>query len=277
MGTHRKVQLGIIVIVAFAACFSALPPPTPATADGSVTITWSTRKRTLDDGRRYFVRAPECSPAGARGCQEFLGHERAVIINLHGAGGAEDRDTASGWLGGLHSLSRDTIFVFGVSKDGSRQWDAGLCCTSEPVDDVGYLERVVNDVAASWAVDRRAVGAMGLSNGGMLALRVACERPDLIRTAAALAATYDGTCDRGRVRIAQWHGAVDTTVPLDGGTTTVRGTTRTYPPVASLAERMAGGSVFQLRVIPGRGHSMTWTDFRQATLWLVARLPGHTG
>jgi poly(3-hydroxybutyrate) depolymerase len=239
----------------------------------AVAVTWPTKKRTLGDGRTYFVRAPVCTPAGSAYCKDFLQRERAVVFFLHGATGAEDRETASGWLGGLHALSPDTIFVFGVSKDGSQRWDAGFCCTPEPVDDIGYLERVTKSIARSWTVDLRRVGAMGLSNGGMLALRVACERPDLIATVAALAATFDGSCDAGRVRIGQWHGASDTTVPLDGGTSTVGDTSTTFPPVASLAERMAKRSMFQLRVLPGRGHAMSWAEFKAATRWLLAHLP----
>ncbi len=192
---------------------------------------------------------------------------------LHARGAAEDRPAATSWLRTLHGIADNTIFAFGVSKDGSREWDAGLCCTSGPVDDVGYLKRLVNNVARSWTVDHTRVGAMGLSNGGMLALRTACQRPDLYPTAVALAAVYDGACDNGPVQIGQWHGAVDATVPLNGGHVTIRGQAYDLPPVASLAQRMNADSVFELRVIPERGHAMTSTDYRQATEWLLSHFP----
>lgn len=267
------VRLGIIAILAFAGSLSALPPSSPAPAEGAVTITWSTKQRTLADGRTYFARVPTCSPVRSAGCQEFLGRDRAVVLFVHGAGGAEDPETAAGLLGGLHRLSRDTIFAFAVSKGGSRRFDAGFCCTSERVDDVGYLSRVVNHIANRWAVGRQRVGAFGLSNGGMLALRAICERPDFFAAAVALAGTYDGDCRSGRTRIGQWHGGRDTTVPLNGGPAVVGGTQHDLPPVVSLAQRMAPGSVYELHVLPHRAHAMAWNQFRQGTRWLVAHLP----
>jgi poly(3-hydroxybutyrate) depolymerase len=283
--TLRGVRLAMVAVVAFAAGLSAAPssppssPSSPTTAPelveagAAVTVTWSTKKRTLSDGRTFFVRVPACSPYRSPGCREFRGRERALVIFLHGADGAEDAETAAGWLGGLHALSRDTIFAFGVSKNGTRRWDAGFCCTANPVDDVGYLARVVNKVAGKWSVDRKRVGAIGLSNGGMLALRAICELPDKFAAATALAATYDQGCDLGRVRVGQWHGGRDATVPLNGGTVTVDDEQRTLPPVASLAQRMASGSVYELHVLPNRAHAMAWPQFRQATRWLVAHLP----
>jgi poly(3-hydroxybutyrate) depolymerase len=269
----RVVRLAVILVVALAGSLWSLLLTPPAPAEQAVTISWTTKERALSDGRAFFVRVPTCSPYRSPGCRQFRSKDRAVVIFLHGANAAEDPQTATGWLGGLHALSRDTIFAFGVSKDGTRRWDAGFCCTDNPVDDVGYLARVVNNIAGRWSVDRRRVGAMGLSNGGMLALRAICERPGTFAAAAALAATYDHSCDAGRVRVGQWHGGRDTTVPLNGGTARVGDTERTLPPVASLAQRMAPGSSFELHVLPNRAHAMAWTQFRQATRWLVAHLP----
>lgn len=72
------------------------------------------------------------------------------------------------------------------------------------------------------------------------------------------------TLDRRRVG-GQWHGSLDARVPHHGGEVPIRGTLRAFPPVAGLAERMAAGSQFVLRVVPGGGHMMTWTEYRQAT------------
>lgn len=267
----RIIRLGVVLLLTLATGLTVVPPPAPATAQ-SATVTWPARKRTLADGRTYFVRAPVCRPVRSAYCQAFLQRRRPLVFFLHGATGDDSREAAAGWLGGLRSLSPDTIFVFGMTKDGSGRWDAGFCCTSEPVDDVGYLADVVRDVSRKSRVDRRRIGAMGLSNGGMLALRTACERPDLMATVAALAATFDGSCDAGPIQVGQWHGAQDTTVPLEGGTFRFGDRTITLPPVASLPERMAEESKFRLRVLPDRGHAMSWSDFSAATKWLVRRL-----
>lgn len=283
MGTRAARVVAIVGVVGLVAALALLgrlatsgaPTTTsPDTSPGAATsITWKTVKRTLPDGRTFFVRGPVCTPASSATCVDYLGRKRTLVIFLHGATGAEDRETASSWLQGMRGWSPETLFVFGVSKDDTKVWDAGLCCTTEPVDDVGYLTRVVGNVGKRWPVDTRRVGVEGLSNGGMLALRATCERPDVFRAAAALSGIYDGACDAGVVRIGQWHGALDETVPLEGGTVTINGVPRTMPPVTSLAQRMAPKSRYELRVIPGRGHTMTWEDHRRATLWLISHLP----
>lgn len=280
MGLQRFARLGLVVALTLAVPVSAqvagrVASPTARSSDAPaagqarrVTITWATTRRVLGDGRAYFVRAPHCNedkPA----CVDVLGRKRSVVFFLHGAGGAEDRETAASWLQGLNGFGPDTIFVYGVSAGGTKRFDAGFCCTEEPVDDVGYLIDVVDDIDSTWAVDRDRVGATGLSNGGMLALRAGCERPDVFPVVVGLAATFTGDCDAGKVRIGQWHGGDDPTVPLEGGTVTILGHARDIPPVASLAQRMARGSVYLLRVIPGRGHSMTWKDFGRSTTWLL--------
>lgn len=273
MAPPRILRLAMVVALTLTALVSALPPGSTAAPATAVPVTWKTTKRMLDDGRTYFVRAPHCDPADRR-CDDYLAQKRTVAFFLHAAGAAEDRTTAASWLQGLDGFGPGTIFVYAVSADHTKRFDAGFCCTEEPVDDIGYLTRVIGDIGTTWAVDREGVGAIGLSNGGMLALRAACERPDVFSAVSGLAATYPDACDVGKVRIGQWHGADDPTVPLNGGTVDLLGQTRDIPPVASLAQRMVKGSVFQLRVIPHRGHSMTWGDFRRATHWMLDNLPG---
>lgn len=275
--TLRALRLAVLGVLVIVGSISATPPPTSTAAGTAVvaapSISWKTTSRALADGRTYFVRAPVCAPAGSSACASYLGRKRTLVTFVHGATGLEDRETAARWLQGMNGWSPETIFAFAVSKDGTKAWDAGICCTTEPVDDVGYLARIIDDVDRRWPVDRRRVGVTGLSNGGMLALRATCERPEVFRSAVALAAIFDGPCDEGRVRIAQWHGAADTTVPLEGGSVVVNGVPHTLPPVVELAQRLVEKSTYELRVIPGRGHTMTWEDHKRATLWLISHLP----
>lgn len=269
MGTLRKFRLGIVVLVV---CVLGAPPgPSGAAAD--VTITWSTQQRVLGDGRTYFVRAPACAPADSPGCVEYLERPRPLMIHLHAANAREDVDAATLWLASASSWAAGVIVAFGVSKDGTRRWDGGICCTAATVDDVGYLETVVAHVSSRWRVDSGRIGLSGVSNGAVLALRAICERPDLFAVAVALAGTYGGPCDDGPVRIGQWHGALDATVPLDGGTVFVQGASRTFPPVTAVAAKLVHGSRYELRVRPGAGHALPWGDYRAAIRWLVGHFP----
>lgn len=274
MGTTHRTRLGIIALLAAALTLAASPPSPQADASTAVavTVSWRTEQRSLADGRTYFVRGPHCSPVEATECATFRERVRPLVAWFHSANAAEDADTAHLWLGSLQPLTRDAILVFGVSEGGSKLWDAGICCTAGAVDELGYLRRVVDDVAATWTVDRARVGVVGFSNGGMLAERAACERPELVRAAVSLSGSYAGACDVAPTRIAQWHGANDQVAPLNGGYIKVFGEARRMPPAASLGQRMPLGSVFELFVRPGRGHILPWADFKDAVRWLVARL-----
>lgn len=273
MGTLRNVRLGVVILL-LTGVLGAPAGVSPAGVDvgSAATITWSVQLRTLEDGRTYYINAPSCAPADATECLAFLGRARDVVVWWHGAGGHEDLETATRWLTSLHSWGRDTLFVFAMSQGGTRVFDAGVCCTRAPVDDVGYLVRVVDDVASRWSVDRRRVGAAGFSNGGIMAERLACERPDVVAAASSLAGTFAGTCDVARTHVAQWHGALDKPVPLNGGTTWVAGAERTFPPAASLGQRMLSGSTFVLQVRPGVGHGLPWADYRESVRWLLVTI-----
>ena len=59
-----------------------------------------------------------------------------------------------------------------------RHWNAGWCCATAAkngVDDVGFVGRVLEQVASVWPIDRERVYVVGYSNGGMLAHRVALQ------------------------------------------------------------------------------------------------------
>ncbi len=269
-GTTRA---GIVGLVACLIGLLVSTAPLRADAATTVTVTWTTQEQTLADGRTYWVRGPSCEPADAPECVAFLGKPRGVVLWFHGAFAREDPDYVRTSLAVLRSWSRPVIFVYAISANGSRLWDAGMCCTATPVDDLGYLERVVDDVAARWTVDRARVGAVGMSNGGMLAEQAACQRPDLVAAAGSLGGSFDGACDVGFTQVAQWHGADDPVAPLDGGYIWFNGARRTIPPAAALAQRMANGSIFELRVRPGYGHELPWEDMQEAVLWVVAHLP----
>lgn len=272
MGTLRIFRLGVVILLTGVLGAPAGVSTAGVTSGSAVTTAWSVQLRTLEDGRTYYVNAPSCSPADATECVAFLARARDVVVWFHAAGAHEDVDTATRWLTALHSWSRDTLVVFATSLGGTRVFDGGVCCTRAPVDDVGYLVRVIDDIASRWSVDRRRVGAAGVSNGGIMAARLACERPDVVAAGASLAGTFAGPCDVATTQVAQWHGALDKPVPLNGGTTFVAGAERTFPPAASLGQRMLSGSTFALRVRPGVGHGLPLADYRESVRWLVVTI-----
>ncbi len=161
-----------------------------------------------------------------------------VVIVLHGGGGSAidaetmtcpdgDRDGADC----LQALGDDEGFIT-VFPNGSgfpplrrlRTWNAGggkdgWNCTSgracaEGIDDMAYLDAVVDDLGDRFHVDRGRLYAVGLSNGAALAHRLACERAGTVAAIVAVAGSNQysttATCAPSEpVAVMQVHGTDD--------------------------------------------------------------------
>jgi polyhydroxybutyrate depolymerase len=88
------------------------------------------------------------------------------------------------------------------------------------VDDVAYMSALVADVAARYSVDRARVFAVGHSNGGFLAHRLACDS-DVFAAVASLAGAAwkdPARCTpRADVAVLEVHGTRDDVVRFGGG------------------------------------------------------------
>jgi len=56
------------------------------------------------------------------------------------------------------------------------------------IDDIGFIKQIIERLVTEKQVDPQRVYAIGYSNGGQMALRLAMESPDLVRGVAAIAA-----------------------------------------------------------------------------------------
>ncbi|HEY5183656.1 MAG TPA: PHB depolymerase family esterase, partial [Actinomycetes bacterium] len=107
---------------------------------------------------------------------------------------------------------------------GSQFWNAtDACCNrdAKPVDDSAYLAGIIQDVKTRYRVDPARVYLFGVSNGGFMAYRMACDHADTIAGIVSMAgATYldASRCTPSRpVSVLEIHGTADETVPYGGG------------------------------------------------------------
>ncbi|MGQ0620922.1 MAG: alpha/beta hydrolase family esterase [Panacagrimonas sp.] len=63
-------------------------------------------------------------------------------------------------------------------------------------DDMGFLTRLIDDAIAQYPIDPRRVYMVGYSDGGNMAARFACQRPEKIAAVAIVAATMRKTLSR---------------------------------------------------------------------------------
>lgn len=238
----------------------------------NVTTGWEVKKYTHADGRTFFARVPTCQPMAEQGCVSFMSVQRPLIVYGHAAGVSESETMANNALNNLAAYKADVIYLYAISKDNTRRWDAGSCCTKTPVDDVSYLVSSIQLVGNEHSVNSTKIGILGDSNGGMLAHKAACERPDIFRAGASFAGTYTGVCDKPKVKLAQWHGGSDNVVPVNGGTVVIDGRSITFPPASDIGTRMAKGSQYMLTVTPGLGHTADYWTYWGEIVWLSNKL-----
>jgi polyhydroxybutyrate depolymerase len=96
-------------------------------------------------------------------------------------------------------------------------WDAGGV-RGRPSDDVGYVAKLLDDLATVVNVDSRRVFATGMSNGAMMCYRLASELSDRIAAIAPVAGTMAlETCRPCRpVALVHFHGTKDGLVLFNG-------------------------------------------------------------
>ena len=112
----------------------------------------------------------------------------------------------------------------------SRSWNAGdFCCgaaKNEGLDDVGLARAIVQQVSANLCVDPKRIYATGISNGGAMSHRLACEAADLFAAIAPVSFPIDfdplTKCQPTRpIAVMHLHGLNDLVVPYGGNATSV--------------------------------------------------------
>lgn len=170
--------------------------------------------------RTYIVRLP----------QNFYEKDtaRAMVIGLHGTGGnAEQFERGYGFDQLSDTEGFVTVYPDGVQKqDGKfkiRTWNAGTCCDFAMytnVNDVKFISTLIDNISGRFHINRKKIYVTGMSNGGMMAYRLASELPDKIAAIGVVSGTMVAPKDASRhgvVPLLHIHATPDTKVPFAGG------------------------------------------------------------
>jgi polyhydroxybutyrate depolymerase len=143
-----------------------------------------------------------------------------VVLALHGA-------TMNGpmmaWFSGLNRKADEAGFIAvypnGTGTRSSFTWNGGDCCGSamqNNVDDVGFISALLNNLTRLYQVDARRVYVTGMSNGAVMAYRLAAELSDRIAAIAPVAGAV-GTKPiqpNRPVSVLHFHGTEDEYIPF---------------------------------------------------------------
>jgi polyhydroxybutyrate depolymerase len=198
---------------------------------------------------------------------------RPLILALHGAGetGADFADDT----GFSRLADREHFLVAYPSAGGSNAfWNISGRMPGEP-NDVENLERSLDALESAACVDRARVFVTGVSNGGGMTARMACELSERLAGVASVAGGYRSLppCKPRRpLPVLEIHGTGDQVVPYGGQPPDYRGSVARW-----LAQwrRIDGcrGAAARLRPAPGVTE-IAWRHCSDATRVEHVRLDG---
>ena len=160
--------------------------------------------------------------------------DRPLVLVFHGGGGTH-RQMMRGIRESLHGLADEHGFYVAYPNAIDKTWDFGLDDISQQlgreIDDLGFVQAVVDEVADEHRIDTNRVFATGISRGGMMSYALACFRPSLVRAVVPLAmslpeAFVEGCTSGSPVPLLIINGTEDPIVPYNGGQIVVLGQER---------------------------------------------------
>lgn len=187
---------------------SAAPPTNGATYERETDI----------DGhsRRWQFYVPPGAGAGA--------DPLPLLIALHGGGGRGDYMES---VGGFNALADERVFITAFPDAVDRNWNDGRDSDfsrshRDNIDDVGFISAMIDSISLETPIDPARIYVTGISNGGMMSLRLACDLADRIAAIAPVAASMPTDqlprCRPARpISVMMINGTDDPLVPYQGG------------------------------------------------------------
>ncbi len=199
------------------------PPPAKERQSGSYT-------KTIEYGgfqRTYIVHVPPGTPEDEK---------LPMVVVIHGANGTAQGMLESGDVNMRAKADSDgfiALYPEGTpnAEEANFSWNAVHCCDDawdNGVDDIGFLDHLLDIVMDEHNVDDTRVYATGFSNGGMMSHRIGAELGHRFAAIVPVAGTIGGhpMPDQDRLIITNpvkplavmiIHGFLDTEVPYHGG------------------------------------------------------------
>ncbi len=148
-----------------------------------------------------------------------------LVLNFHGFSSADWQEEL---LTHMTQVADERGFIVAYPSGVATSWNAGDCCGTawvDAVDDVTFTKDLLAKLEADHCVDPARVYATGMSNGGFLAHRLACELSDRVAAIAPVAGVLGVDPDKCQptrhVPVLHFHGTSDPIVPYGGGTPVV--------------------------------------------------------
>ena len=142
-----------------------------------------------------------------------------LIINMHGY-------TSNGWAQQYssqmdeyaHPQNIAVVYPQGMENNqGIPSWNVGTFWDGNSYNDVGFIDVLIDSIAANYNIDLDRIYACGMSNGGYMAYELACELSNKITAFGSVTGNFmlnsNQVCDQDRdIPIIHIHGTADEVV-----------------------------------------------------------------
>lgn len=155
---------------------------------------------------------------------DSLANPAPLLILLHSAstsGAHQERYMKLGPVAkknGIIYIAPDGV----MNPDGQRFWNASKACCNrynQDVDDVAYINSLIDEIDKRTPIDRKRIFLIGHSNGAFMSFTFAC-KTNQVAAIVAIAGAMDyksGCTFKSPISLLDIHGTADTTIKIDGG------------------------------------------------------------
>lgn len=147
-----------------------------------------------------------------------------LVVALHGGGGSGPaQETESQMTAKAEEAGFIIVYPSAwTDEEGAHRWNVGPRTSGgrqSTADDVGFLDALVTDLESRFNIDPKRIYATGMSNGGMMAYRLACERSDRYAAIGVVSTSMlaDPCAPTRPVPLLHLHGSADKLIPYAGG------------------------------------------------------------
>lgn len=206
----RTIYLSIFLITILASCNKGINKGSSCESNAGAQVL-------IHDGeeREYMLYVPS----------SYDGTTAApLMFNFHGYGGkASEYMTYADMRTQADANGFILVYPQGACLDGDPHWNAGLpsATNKSTVDDFGFINALIDELAADYVIDSERIYACGYSNGGYFSYALACYHSDKIAAVGSVSGTMltESKINCSPVHptsVIVLHGTSDNVVPYNG-------------------------------------------------------------
>ena len=150
-----------------------------------------------------------------------------LVLNFHGYGSNANEQM---FYGDFRDIADTEGFLLvhpeGTTFIGNQFWNVGFPGISSTIDDVGFTEALIDELATLYTINLDRVYATGMSNGGFMSFLLACQLSEKIAAVASVTGsmtqnTFNNCNAQLPTPVLQIHGTDDDVVLYNGNTLSI--------------------------------------------------------